>query len=143
MNLYGGRRRRTAKKKAMKGGAMYGFGIDQGIGSAGAARPPVENVGLRGDGTPVPGGDYGMLGGRRRRTGKGKKATRASRKGGRKSRRTTRRRGMRGGGGGVTAGVGASFTGRGVGGMGFYEPYTPKAVPGGMVIGGDGVPQIS
>jgi hypothetical protein len=99
MNLYGGRRRRTAKgKKVMKGGDFYGFTGPLGGTTAGAGWGGVANTAN----DPVTGGvilDGGemkapKLGGRRRRTSKKtKKGGRKSRKVGRKGRKT-----MRGGG---------------------------------------------
>jgi hypothetical protein len=112
--MMGGRRRRTSKRKTMKGGNMYGFGVDQGIGSAGAARPAVANPAVNSaTGAAIP--EYTMPGGRRRRK------TRKSRKVTRKSRR---RRTMRGGASYVgSANSGATFGGQGIGGMANYGSY--------------------
>lgn len=98
--MWGGRRRRSAKKtrgKKMRGGVFYGAAVDPQIGTAGLARPAVGNDAadsatgrIISDSSEL---QATQLGGRRRR-GKGKKTTR---KGGRKSRRHSRRRTMRGG----------------------------------------------
>lgn len=132
----GGRRRRGRKSRAsrgsrkMRGGNFYGPG---GAIAPGAmqwdAVPNTAN-------DPVTGAakaEYAMPGGRRRA---GKKATRK----GKKSRRTTRRRTMRGGANWVSSsGVGASFSGDGVAGLGNYSAYAPKAPTGGPSQGADGV----
>lgn len=135
----GGRRRRSGRK--MRGGNMYGFGGALNDGTNGAAWNAVPNNAVN----PVtlqsmP--EYGTTGGRRRRTGK--KVTRKGRRGTRKNRRVTRgRKVMRGGANWVSsAGVGASFGGDGVAGLGNYTAYAPKAPTGGPVQGGDGVYKV-
>lgn len=143
----GGRRRRsskTRKTRKMYGGNFYGFTTDAGLGSAGAARPAVENVAAN----PVTGGlipndgselNAPKLGGRRRRRKGTKKMTK--KKGGKRRGRKT----MRGGASYVSsAGVGASFRGEGVAGLGNYSAYGAKMpVAGGPTQGGDGVYQTS
>jgi len=113
----GGRRRRHSRKtrrnRKMRGGNGYGMGNNPiSVGNA----EWVPNM------TSVPGGAPYMpptLGGRRRKSRKGK----ASR----------RRRSMRGGG--SVANVGASFQGDGQRGIQTYVPYNSNA-PVGLVPGG-------
>jgi hypothetical protein len=127
----GGRRRRSVKKsRKMKGGNFYGFAADPQIGSAGAARPSVENLAA----DPVSGrlipnnGELNatQLGGRRRRrTGKGKKATRKGKKVGGRRRRT-----MRGGASYLgSANTGYGYAGTGSGGLADAVGYRSN-VPG-------------
>ena len=104
--MSGGRRRRTRK---MRGGNGYGFG---GAIAPGAAEWDANMTSVP-DGAP-----YKPLGGRRRRSRKGKG----------KSRRT-RRRSMRGGG--SVGAVGASFGGTGSRGMADYLPYESRPPPTG------------
>ena len=124
--LYGGRRRRSAKSKKMRGGAMYGFGGALDGGTNGPAWGGVANLPVNSATGAVSKVDYTMEGGRRRRTGK------KSRKGGRKSRtsrRHGRRRTMRGGAQWQSiAGAGWGYGGRGVAGMPFAEGYSTKGV---------------
>lgn len=111
--MMGGRRRRNGKTKKMRGGNFYGVGA--AIVPGAIEYKAVANTGVN----PVTGAVVpDMYGGRRRRSKKTKK-------GGRKSRRTTRRRRtMRGGATYVgSANSGASFSGKGVGGMADYGGY--------------------
>jgi hypothetical protein len=115
----------------MKGGNFYGFAADPQIGSAGAARPSVENLAA----DPVSGrlipnsGELNatQLGGRRRR-----RTSKKTRKGGRKGKKVggRRRRTMRGGAsylGSANAGYGYAGTGSG----GLADPVGYRAnVPG-------------
>jgi len=135
--MMGGRRRRTSKRKTMKGGNFYGFDVDNQIGSAGAARPAVPNPAVNSaTGAAIP--EYATTGGRRRR--------RSSRKGTKKgARRMRRRRTMRGGAGFYSiAGVGAGYAGQGAAGLADYTGYSTKGpVAGGSTQGADGVMKSS
>jgi hypothetical protein len=109
----------------MRGGNFYGVvGGDSGLGTAGARYDAVPNTEVDHSGNPVPDAVMrGVTGGRRRRTGK---------KGTRKSRRVSRRRRtMRGGASYVgSPNSGASYAGKGIGGMADYGGYaanTPGA----------------
>lgn len=133
------------RKRKMRGGNFYGAAVDPQIGTAGLARPAVENVAanpktgalLPNDGSEMKATT--LRGGRHR---KGHKSTRKhrgkSRKGTKKSRRTRKMRG------GATyqsaANVGAAYTGTGYAGIQNYVGY-PANVPvaGGPIQGPDGV----
>ena len=133
--MTGSGRSRKGKGRKMRGGNFYGFGVDSGLGSAGAKWGSVENVAAKPDGTLVPNnGELAApkVGGRRRRTSKK----------GRKSRRVSRRRRtMRGGAGFYSiAGVGAGYAGKGAAGLADYGGYSTKGpVAGGPTQGADGV----
>lgn len=133
--LTGGRRRRSSKRKTMKGGAFYGFAGALDGGTNGAQWAGVSNDAIDPKtGAVIP--DYTMPGGRRRRGKKSRKGGRKSRKVGRKGRKT-----MRGGAGYYSiAGVGAGYAGQGAGGLADYGGYSTKGpVAGGPTQGGDGV----
>jgi hypothetical protein len=99
----GGRRRRT-----MRGGNGYGVGDAIAPGA----------IEYRANMTSVPdGAPYKPMGGRRRRSRKGKKS------------RSRRRRSMRGGG--SVANVGYSFTGDGARGLANHSAYPSNLPPGG------------
>ena len=128
----------------MKGGNFYGFAADPQIGSAGAARPSVENLAA----DPVSGrlipnsGELNatQLGGRRRRSSK------KTRKGGRKGRKVGRkgRKTMRGGANFYSpATAGGSFVGSGSAGLINLTQYAANRPAGGPTIGPDGVSQTS
>ena len=134
------------KRRKMRGGNFYGFNVDPQIGSAGAARPAVENVAANSrTGALIPNDGSEMkapqLGGRHRKghkTRKARKSTRKTRKVQKKSRRTRK---MRGGATYQSAGnVGAGYTGTGYAGIQNYVGY-PANVPvaGGPTQGPDGV----
>lgn len=117
----GGRRRRTQKKKGMKGGMGYGFGGT--IGTAG----PVWNSSWGGEvtkaGTPV----YDTLDPQRGKGRKSRKASKKSKKG--KSRKTRK---MRGGAPWQSVGaVGYGYTGSGSRGLADATAYASKVPPAG------------
>ena len=138
--LYGGRRRRRSVKKTrkMKGGA-YGFGGALDGGTNGALWTKMDNLAANAEtGALIPNNlelnAIKLGGGRRRRTGKGKKVTRKGRKGGR------RHKTMRGGATQlVSSNGGAAFLGTGYGGLGNYGGYSVNQPGGGPQIGADGV----
>lgn len=144
--LTGGRRRRSSKRKTMKGGAFYGFAGALDGGTNGAQWAGVSNDAIDPKtGAVIP--DYTMPGGRRRR---GKKS-RASRKGGRASRKSRKvgrkgRKTMRGGGWnpGVvnSAGVGYGFGGGSTVTSGPPDASAYATRVGGAPMGGDGVRQL-
>jgi hypothetical protein len=135
----GGRRRRMAKRKTMKGGNFYGAEVDSGIGSAGLGRPAVPNTANN----PVTGAvilDGGemnppQLGGRRRR-----RTSKKTRKGGRKSKKVGRkgRKTMRGGS--SFGNVGYGFGGSGIAGTATFAGYNANV--GAAPTGGDGVARL-
>ena len=116
----GGRRRRSAKKKAMKGGMGYGFGGAMGTNG------PVWNSSWGGEvtkaGVPVYDSADPQRGSGRRR--KSKKASKKSRK--------SRRKTMRGGAQWQSVGaVGYGFTGAGDRGLANATAYASKVPPSG------------
>jgi hypothetical protein len=114
----GGRRRRTAKKKLMKGGMGYGFGGAMGTNG------PVWGAAWGGEvtksGTPVYDTADPQRGSSRRRKSK------KTKKGGK------RRRTMRGGAQWQSvAPVGHGYTGSGARGLATHEAYASKVPPSG------------
>ncbi len=116
----GGRRRRSAKKKAMKGG--MGYGMTGTIGTAGALYAPSWGGEVTKAGVPVYDSADPQRGSSRRK--KSKKASKKSRK--------SRRKTMRGGAQWQTVStVGHGYTGSGVRGIATHEAYASKVPPSG------------
>jgi len=119
----GGRRRRTMKSKKgakkMRGGMGYGF---QGaMGTNGPAWGSSWGGEVTKDGTPVLGTSDRVVGGRRRKTVKGKKG-----------KTTRRRRTMRGGATWQAPGqVGYGYTGTGARGIADATGYASRVPPSG------------
>jgi hypothetical protein len=120
--VMGGRRRRTmkskSKKRGMRGGMGYGF---QGaMGTNGPAWGSSWGGEVTKDGTPVLGTSDRVVGGRRRKSAKGKK--------GKKGRRRT----MRGGATWQSPGqVGYGYTGTGSRGLADATGYASRVPPSG------------
>jgi hypothetical protein len=129
--MMGGRRRRTAKKKLMKGGMGYGFGGAMGTNG------PVWDAAWGGEvtkaGVPVYDTADPQRGSSRRR--KSKRGGKKSKRNGRKGRRT-----MRGGAQWQSvAPVGHGYTGSGDRGLATHVGYASKVPPsGGPVQNPDG-----
>ena len=114
----GGRRRRSAKKKAMKGG--MGYGMTGTIGTAGALYGPSWGGEVTKAGVPVYDSADPQRGSSRRKKSKKSKKSR-------KSRRKT----MRGGSWQTVSTVGHGYTGSGVRGIATHEAYASKVPPSG------------
>ncbi len=116
----GGRRRRNAKKKAMKGG--MGYGMTGTIGTAGALYGPSWGGEVTKAGVPVYDSADPQRGSSRRK--KSKKASKKSRK--------SRRKTMRGGAQWQSVGaVGHGYTGSGERGLANVTAYASKVPPSG------------
>jgi hypothetical protein len=136
--MAGGRRRgkKSRASRKMRGGNFYGAAVDPQIGSAGLARPSVENVAAdSATGRLIPNNaelNATQLGGRRRR-----RTSKKTRKGG-KHRRGHKSRKMRGG---MSVGqVGYGFTGTGAAGLADAVGYNANV--GGAPTGPDGVARV-